>query len=182
MTLRSNALSLAMAKANALRPQARDGGAVEGVANHANELVGLNASLHILVKDTADMLVRHYPGFLWAVQPDPQGGIINITCLNFHTEYGYTIKLLALQADPKMREVIKAGAEILRRFHYPGTRFDMETANNVPRDAKGQGIPDLSDFRSSRRKDHAAVELAMAEGRATIVDINGETLVQVKDR
>ena len=170
---------LSAALERAMRPVSRDGGDPEGVAQHPDELIGLNASLHILVKDTADLLVRRFPGFLWAVKPDQRGGVIDIYCLNFSASYGYTIRLLELQTDPKMREVVRGGAEILRRFRYPGTRFDRELANNVPRGPDGEAIPDLSDKQRSRRRDRSELDLAFAQGKAEIVDVNGEILARV---
>lgn len=164
------------------KPQVRDeGGEAEGVAEHPDDLL-VNASLHILCKDTADLLMKHYPGFLWAVSPDQRGGIINIYCLNFSGEWGYTIRLLELQEDPKRREVVRAGREILRRFHYPGTRFDPQAANNVPRLPSGEAIPDLSDMPASKMKDQAAAQLALAEGRATVVTIGNETFLHVTEK
>lgn len=163
-----------------LAPTVRDQGAEpEGIANHPDELVGLHASLHILCKDVADTLVRHYPGFLWSVAPDQRGQIINIYCLNFHDEYGYTIRTAELDVDPRRRLVIKAGQELLRRFRYPGVRYDAATANAVPRDYKGRAIPDLSDMKSSRRRDQSEADLALAEGRATILQLDGETILRV---
>ena len=174
--------NLSAALSAALRPRLRDANAAnpEGVANSPDELVGLPASLHILCKDTADLLTRHYPGFLWAVQPDLAGLVVNIFCLNFHDTWGYTIKVIDLDMDPNRREVVRAGAELLRRFRYPGTRYSTELANAVPRGADGKAIPDLSDFAPSRRRAQSEAELAIAEGRGEIVDLNGERFLAVK--
>lgn len=164
------------------KPQVRDtGGEAEGVAEHPDELL-VNASLNILCKDTADLLVKHYPGFLWAVAPDERGGVLNIYCLNFSGEWGYTIRLLELQEDPKRREVIRAGGEILKRFRYPGTRFDPQAANNVKRLPNGEAIPDLSDMPASKNRAEAEAQLAIAEGRATVVTIDGETFLHVTEK
>lgn len=163
-----------------LSPAVRDHGAdPEGVALHPDQLIGLHASLHILCKDTADLLVRHYPGFLWAVQPDQRGQIVNIFCLNFHDQYGYTILVAELDVDPQRRAVVKAGAEILRRFRYPGYRFDRDLANAVPRDFAGKAIPDLSDQVSSRKRAQSEADLAIADGRATVLQLGGETILRV---
>lgn len=164
------------------RPAIRDAGAdPEGVATHPDELL-VNASLQILCKDSADLLVRHYPGFLWAVEPDERGGIINIYCLNFHDQWGYTIKTADLQMDPRRREVIRAGGELLRRFHYKGSRFNVQAANAVPRGIDGRAIPDVSDMPKSKRRAQAEAELALAEGRATVVTIGDETFLHVTQK
>lgn len=163
-----------------LKPSVRDAGAdPEGVATHPDDLIGLHASLHILCKDTADMLVKHYPGFLWAVSPDQRGQIINILCLNFHDQYGYTLRVSELDVDPRRRLVLKAGAEILRRFRYPGTRYDLALANAVPRDFNGRAIPDLSDQKASKKRAQTEADLAIAEGRATILQLGNETILRV---
>lgn len=166
------------------KPAIRDQGAdPEGVAQHPDQLIGLHASLHILCKDVADLLVKHYPGFLWAVQPDQRGGIINVLCLNFHDQWGYTLKTEHLQVDPSRREVVRAGAELLRRFRYPGTRYDMATANAVPRGPDGRAIPDLSDMAPSKAKTQSIIDLAIAEGRADkLVLADGTELLQVRDK
>lgn len=183
MSKNLNPRPLSEALARHLKPRVRDAGAqAEGVANSPDELVGLHGSMHILCKDTADLLVRHYPGFLWAVQPDIEARVINIYCLNFHDSWGYTIKVSQLDMDPDRREVVRAGAELLRRFRYPGTKFDMDAANNVPRGPDGKAIPDLSDFAPSRKKAQSEAELAIAEGRGEIIDLNGERLLAVKPK
>lgn len=169
---------------NAFRkPSVRDeGGDPEGIATHPDELIGLNASMHILCKDVADILHKQYNGFLWAVMPDQRGGMIDILCLNFHDQYGYSIRVVEIQDSPQAlrRIVTRGGGELLRRFRYPGTRYDMKLANNVPRDLAGKAIPDISDWKRSKARDQAEAELAVAEGRATVVQIGAETFLHVK--
>jgi len=159
----------------------RDAGAQpEGEVHHPDLLVGLSASLHLLAKDVADALIKRWPGFLWAVQPDQRGQIINVFCLNFSGEWGYTIRVTDIQDDPKRKEAIRAGGEILRRFGYTLDRFDAQAANHVPRDFKGEGIPDISDMPASRKKLRAELDAAHAAGRTReLVMPDGTKILEV---
>lgn len=175
-----NPSQLKRALAAASKPAIRDaGGDPEGVADHPDQLIGLGAALHLLTKDVADELFKHYPGFLWAVAPDQRGQVIDVFCLNFSGSWGYTIKVKDIQDDPKRTAAIAAGREILRRFRYPGTRFDRDTANNVKRGPTGEAIPDLSDMPASKHKARAELELAEAEGRLRVYEIDGKRYAEI---
>lgn len=165
------------------KPQVRDeGGSPEGVADHPDELL-VSASLHILCKDIADILWKNFHGFAWAVAPNEEGGIIDILCLNFSEEWGFTIRTAEIQDDPKRKLAYRAGREILRRFHYPHTRFDPQLVNAVPRLPGGTAIPDLSDLPPSKMKAEAEAQLAIYEGRATFVTTaDGEVYLHVTPR
>lgn len=163
-------------------PYRDEGADPEGEVLHPADLVGLSASLHLLAKDIAGELMKSFPGFLWAIAPDQRGGIIDIFCLNFHDQWGYTIRIADIQDDPKRREALRAGAEILRRFRYPGTRYDAQLANNVPRDINGKAIPDLSDHKANRMTEKASIALAISQGRAKeVVGPDGQRMLRVTE-
>lgn len=156
-------------------------GEPEGIVHNPNDLQ-LHASLLILTKDIGELLVKHYPGFLWMVQPDGRGHVINILIQNFHATLGYTIKVSEIQNDPKRRKAIEAGKTLLAVFRYPTNKYDYATAAALPRDANGQVIPDLSGLPGfKRQKAQAEVDLAMREGRAFDmgIDDQGRKLIQV---
>jgi hypothetical protein len=69
----------------------------------------------ILAKRAADLLNKHYPGHLWAVNvnADEKGGVMIIKNFSISYRYGYTLHLTKL--DAKLRKVLMAGGEILER-------------------------------------------------------------------
>lgn len=140
----------------------------EGVVKNINDL-DVNASTVILVKDIADKLVHHYPGWQWAVQPDERGQMVNIFCQNLHNMYGYRIRMVDIMNDPARREVIKGGGEILERFKQP-TRMDPELLASAPRDLRGNCIPDLTGVASKQDKHRARIAKALADGSMQIME------------
>lgn len=110
-----------------------------------SQLEGLSAPMMTLVKDCADLLERHYPGWLWAVQPFEFGAIIKIFSLRISGEYGYIIKVADIQNDPKRQSAIEAGGEILERYGLPRGMYRRGLLRDKLRDIRGNLIPDLTD-------------------------------------
>jgi hypothetical protein len=145
-------------------------GDAEGVVRRPDELDRYNhASTVILVKDIADILVKAYPGWAWAVQPDERGGVINVYNLHCHVEFAYTIRMDDIMNDARRKQAHKAGDEVLRRFRMPN-RMDPEEVAEAPRDAKGMMIPTLTDFEESRLRNNAEIALKLATGDWEIVE------------
>lgn len=73
-----------------------------------------------LSKKIADMLNKHYPGHMWAVNvnSDKQQGVCNIFNFAISKRYGYVLHLKTIQQDAKLACVIKAGGEILERADF----------------------------------------------------------------
>lgn len=97
----------------------------EGIVTSPNDLQ-CRASTVILVKQCADLLERHYPGWLWAVQPDERGGVINIRSLRLSGLWGYILHTKNIQHDPQLKLVLKAGGEILERFGQKRGPYDYQ--------------------------------------------------------
>lgn len=110
-----------------------------------SQLEGLSAPMMTLVKDCADLLERHYPGWLWAVQPFEFGAIIKIFSLRISGEYGYIIKVADIQNDPRRQLAIEAGGEILERYNLPRGQYRRELLRNKMRDIRGNLVPDITD-------------------------------------
>jgi hypothetical protein len=83
-----------------------------GTVFNPEDLIG-SASLVILVKDVADCLERHYPGWGWCVQPDEGGGVLNLWSVKISAKVVWTLHLSTVQADPQLRCVVRAGGEYL---------------------------------------------------------------------
>lgn len=73
------------------------------------------ANDEILAKRSADLLNKHYPGYLWAVNvnSDEKGGCLFIKNFSISYRYGYTLHINKL--DPTLKKVVTAGGEILER-------------------------------------------------------------------
>lgn len=132
-----------------------------------------HASTVILCKDIADLLVKTYPGWLWAVEPQEFGQVINVYCHNLHTQYGYTIRMRDIMDDPRRREAVRAGGEILRRFRMPN-RFDAAALAAAPRDMNGNCIPDISDFATRKQVREAEIARKLSTGEWKIVEADGK--------
>ena len=156
-------------------------GDAEGVVRHPAELDKHNhSSTVILCKDIADLLVRRYPGWAWAVQPQENGRIINVWNLHLSSVYGFTIRMVDVMNDPRRRLGIRAGHEILRRFKMPD-RMNPEKLQEAPRDVKGNCIPDISDFDDRKEKRRNLIALAIAEGRADVITTpEGEKILKIR--
>lgn len=97
----------------------------DGLISDPSQFVG-RAPTVVLVKNIADTLERHFPGWLWAVQPDERGGVINIFSLRLSGQWGYRLKTKNIQNDPTFRFAIQAGGEILERFGQRRGPYDYQ--------------------------------------------------------
>jgi hypothetical protein len=148
-------------------------GSPQGLITDPKDLVGIHASTDIIVKDIADVLMKRFPGFRWAIQPNEAGGVFNVFCLDFHAVWGYVIRYDDIMNDPKRRQAVKAAREILARFGYPGVRYDRALMAAIPRNVKGEAIPQLSDMAPTRFTRKAEVEQALATGKARVIGTKG---------
>lgn len=71
----------------------------------------------ILAKSSADLLEKHYPGHLWAVYVNSEGGVMNIKALNISGLYGMVIHLKTIYQDPTLKTVVRFAGEFLERAH-----------------------------------------------------------------
>ena len=69
----------------------------------------------VLAKNAADLLEKHYPGYLWAVNVNSEGGGMDIKTHRVSFKYGYRLFLSTVYQDPTLECVIEAGGEILER-------------------------------------------------------------------
>lgn len=83
-----------------------------------------------LAKECAELLNNHYPGHLWAVNINTEGGIAIVKNLAVSSLYGYVVHLKNLLDDPKRKRIIIAGGEILERAAL-AKRFNGDVAKRV---------------------------------------------------
>jgi hypothetical protein len=113
-----------------------------------------SASLVLLVKRMADLLERHYPGWMWCVQPDERGGVVNLFSLRLSGEWGYRFRIMDIQGDPKVCDpkIVRAGGEILERFRVPRGTYKYSDWKQAPKDIAGLARADISDKKASVRR------------------------------
>lgn len=135
----------------------------EGIVSEPGDLVSIHASLQILCKQIGDFLEREYSGWLWMIQPDQSGGIVNILSQRLHPNYGTRYHIDLIHDDPQLRIVKSLVGEMFERFGLPRKPFHMcrQEYNAAPRNAFGYLIPDLSD---KADKDLMSTEL-LEQGR-----------------
>lgn len=157
-------------------------GSPEGVVEHPDDLLGISAASSVLVKDIADVLMKRWPGFRWAIQPNEVGGVFNIFCLDFHSVWGFVIRYDDIMNDPKRKEAIHAGKSILRHFRYHGDKYDPVQVASLPRDVQGNCIPDVSGMKMTRFTRQEKLKYQMAMGQARVVmQGNGGSIIEVKE-
>lgn len=140
----------------------------------------LSAATSALMKDIIYRLTQTYIGFRWAIQPDERGRVFNIFCLDFSSRYGYVIRFEDVQSDPARKEAVRAGGEILARFHYKGRKYEPLRMAEVVRRPNGEAIPDLSDHRRKKVTDKNAVERAYYAGKTFGVQLGDKLIIGVK--
>lgn len=90
----------------------------------------------LLAVRASELLQKHYPGYIWAVNVNSEktGGVMTIRNFSVSYQFGMTLHLSKL--DNKLKKVIRAGGELLERARMVrGLRKDLK-ASQV------DGIPD----------------------------------------
>lgn len=103
---------------------------------------GISASGMMLVKRTAEALNKHYPGHLWAVNINEDGGVITVMNLALSGSWGFLLKLKTVQEDPDLRSVMRAGGELLERYRLRRGRYEHGAISELRRDLRGNAIAD----------------------------------------
>ncbi len=131
------------------------------------ELLDISGSLAILTKDCADRLEKHYPGWLWTINPDENAGMMYIYSLRLSGEFGYKMKIADIQDDENRKFAIRAGGEILERYGMPRRRYKRSYLKGKMQDLRGNYIPDMTDNsqRDQKRQRDRTMTKAMSEGK-----------------
>ena len=131
----------------------------------------VDGSLANLAKRCGEALEKRYPGWLWTINPDQEGGVIYIYSLRLSGEWGYVIKIADIQNDPQAKEAIMAGGEILERYNIRRGKYKRSLLKNKMVDLRGNYIPDITDRISAKQKAIRDREFTKAvnEGAAQVV-------------
>ena len=105
-----------------------------------------------MVKDWADKLEKHYPGWMWTINPDEPAGMVYLYSLRLSGEWGYQIKITDMQDDPGYKKAIEAGGAILERFGLKRGAYKREDLQNKITDLRGNFMPDITDHEARERK------------------------------
>ena len=90
-----------------------------------------------LAKNIAETLHAQYPGHLWAVNVNSEGGVVDIKNFRISSRYGIRLYLNALTPfdTAATRLIVNSGGELLERAKLPRERATGELAQDV------DGIP-----------------------------------------
>ena len=73
------------------------------------------ANDEILAIRASELLQKHYPGYIWAVNVNSEqtGGVMTIKNFSVSSSFGMTLHITKL--DNKLKKVVRAGGELLER-------------------------------------------------------------------
>ena len=94
-----------------------------------------------LAKVVCDYLMEAYPGYLWRVNADIPGGIVNILNGDVSYEFGCTLMAADLIHQGEAKKLVKkAGGEILERAKLHRGRMKEQEVADAHRDVRGNII------------------------------------------
>lgn len=113
-----------------------------------NQLVTENpqGNLHdiLTARTMAEALHAAYPGHFWAVSCDGKTGFADVRNLALSGNWGFRIKLQGIySASQFKKDVLKAGGEILERFHLSRGKLDDNQLSDLPVDYAGRLKADM---------------------------------------
>lgn len=163
-----------------------DGGDPQGVVFHPDQL-DEDANIIVWAKDIMDILHRFYPGWGWAIEPDPRGRVIKITCEAISHEWGYIINLMQTPIeDARVRQqvVLRAGGEYLERFGIrpgPATKEAYDRRYRYPWGATRADLSDKPACVQKLQRDRA-IDKGLREGSLNLAveDRGGQRHVWIK--
>lgn len=115
----------------------------EVVRDH--KLLDLSCSGKLLAIDVGETLNKHYPGHLWAVTVDEDGGVLVIKNLALSGNWGFVLHLHRLPAGKALHPlIVRAGGELLERYNLSRSRLKVDEIMKMKRDSRGIPIGDKS--------------------------------------
>lgn len=89
-----------------------------------------------LCKEIYDILDTNYSGHLWQVGANSYTGVVDIKLLypdgrHRVTNFGYGLRITALDAPFIKKKIIKAGGELLERYGLPRGRATLNTMGDA---------------------------------------------------
>ena len=106
----------------------------------------LRANDEVIAKEVADLLLRYYPGYLWAVSIDSRAtvGMLDIRNLSLSGKWGFRLPLKQyLDGLDTRKKIVMAGGELLERYRMPRRAFSAADYAHIPTDRHGNFKADL---------------------------------------
>lgn len=98
-----------------------------------------------MAKQLSEVLQKHYPGHMWAVNVESRTGLITIRDLYLSGTWGYVLKIGAVYSASSLeRDAVRAGGEILERFRMQRAQFVAEQYADAKVDFTGRLLFDKS--------------------------------------
>jgi len=87
----------------------------------------------MLAQNIGEILHRHYPGHLWCIHVNSEGGIATIKNLRVSFLYGYVLHMKNLYPfdSQVVTKIINAGGEILERANMIRGKSDQQNSTHV---------------------------------------------------
>lgn len=85
----------------------------------------------MLTKRIMETLCKHYPGHLWEVCVNSEGGVVIIKNFRISFAYGMVLHLRNIYLDPSLKRVIRAAGELLERANLKRGQATGEFAERV---------------------------------------------------
>ena len=99
------------------------------IETYDGEIDGFIEKDQILATELGDLLVSHYPGYLWFVHVDSRPNVGMVYILNglVSRNFGMKLKLSRVLSDPARKCVVMMAGELLERSGLPRGRHDGAT-------------------------------------------------------
>lgn len=98
----------------------------EGAPGHSVELDDM-----LLAERIMETLGNHYPGHLWAVHVNSEGGVVIIKNYRISFAYGMVLHLRNVYLDPSLKRVIRMAGELLERANMKRGQATGEFADKL---------------------------------------------------
>lgn len=106
------------------------------------EAAGITANEMLLAKNAAEILHKHYPGHLWAVNVAESR--LEVRNLYLSGEWGFILRIPDFySASDWDKQILRAGGEILERYRQARGRVDEASIHQLPTDFAGRHKPEL---------------------------------------
>lgn len=91
-----------------------------------------------MAKRVGDMLNKHYPGYMWAVNVSRETGMITVQNFTLSGEWGFYLHYTKVLEDPDLKIVMRAGGEILERYKLSRGKANQDIIQELPSDLLGR--------------------------------------------
>lgn len=97
---------------------------------------------YFMAKHAGELLHKHYPGHLWAVNID--GAMMDIRDLYLSGDWGYRLKIGQMFSGSDWdKKIMRAGGEILERYEQARGHADEAALHILPTNFAGRHAPSL---------------------------------------